>query len=78
MKSALTNAPLCKLVLVTTHITKIHGLHLWIDGKTYNKTHVELRAYHADNKQCKNDKYLIGAADLTIISNSLLLTEFRA
>ena len=35
LKSALTNAPLCKLVLVTTHITKIHGLHLWIDDKTY-------------------------------------------
>ena len=43
LKSALTNAPLCKLVLVTAHITKIHGLHLWIYGKAYNKTYVELR-----------------------------------
>ena len=42
LKSALTNAPLCKLVLVTTHITKIHGLHLWKDDKAYNKTYVEL------------------------------------
>ena len=42
LKSELTSAPLCKLVLVTTHITEIHGLHLWIDGKTYNKTHEEL------------------------------------
>ena len=42
LKSALTSAPLCKLVLVTTHITKIHGLHLWKDGKTLNKTYVEL------------------------------------
>ena len=42
LKIALTNAPLCKLVLVTTHITKIHGWHHWKDGKTYNKTYVEL------------------------------------
>ena len=42
LKSELTSAPLGKLVLVTTHITKIHGLHLWKDGKTLNKTHVEL------------------------------------
>ena len=43
LKTALPSASLCKLELVTTHITKIHGLHLWKDGKTYNKTHVELR-----------------------------------
>ena len=43
LKSALTNAPLCKLVLVTTHITKIHGSHLLKDGMAYNKAHVELR-----------------------------------
>ena len=43
LKSALPSASVGKLVLVTTHITKIHGLHLWIDGKTYNKTHEELR-----------------------------------
>ena len=43
LKSALTNAPLCKLVLVTTHLIKIHGWHLWKDGKAYNKTYVELR-----------------------------------
>ena len=78
LKSALMNAPLCKLVLVTTHITKIHGLHLWKDGKTLNKTYVELMAYHAHNNHGKNDKYLNGAADLTIISSSTFLTAFRA
>ena len=78
LKSALTNAPLCKLVLVTTHITKIHGLHLWKDGKTLNKTYVELRAYHAHNNHGKNDKYATGVADLTINSSSPLLTAFRA
>ena len=30
------------LVLVTTEITKIHGLHHWKDGMAYFKTHVEL------------------------------------
>ena len=43
LKSALTDALLCKLVLVTTHITKIHGKHLCKDGMAYSKTHVELR-----------------------------------
>ena len=32
----------CMLVLVTTEITKIYGIHLWKDGMAYNKTHVEL------------------------------------
>ena len=44
LKSALTKALLCKLVLVTTHIKKIHGKHLCKDGMAYNKTHVELRS----------------------------------
>ena len=30
------------LVLVTTEITKIHGIHHWKDGMEYFKTHVEL------------------------------------
>ena len=30
------------LVLVTTEIKKIHGIHLCKDGMAYNKTHVEL------------------------------------
>ena len=30
------------LVLVTTEITKIHGIHLCNDGMAYIKTHVEL------------------------------------
>ena len=42
LKSGLPSASLGKLVLVTTHITKIHGFHLWKDGKTLNKTYVEL------------------------------------
>ena len=41
LKSELASAPLCKLALVTTHITTIHGLHLWKDGETLNKTYVE-------------------------------------
>ena len=40
----LPSAPLGKLVLVTTNITKIHGKHLYKDGMAYNKTHVELRS----------------------------------
>ena len=31
------------LVLITTKIIKIHGIHLSKDGKAYNKTHVEIR-----------------------------------
>ena len=30
------------LVLVTTEITKIHGIYHWKDGMAYNKTYVEL------------------------------------
>ena len=41
LKTELTSAPLCKLALVTTHITKLRGLQLWKDDKTLNKTHVE-------------------------------------
>ena len=44
LKLALTNALLCKLVLVITLDTKIHGKHLCKDGMAYNKTHVELRS----------------------------------
>ena len=31
------------LVLVTTKITKIHGIHSCKDGMAFIKTHVELR-----------------------------------
>ena len=31
------------LVLVTTKITKIHGIHPCKDGMAFYKTHVELR-----------------------------------
>ena len=34
LKIELASAPLCKFAQVTTHILKIHGLHLWKDGKT--------------------------------------------
>ena len=32
----------CMLVLLTTEITNIHGIHPWKDGMSYFKTHVEL------------------------------------
>ena len=32
----------CMLVLVTTIIKKIHGIHPWNDHMAYKKTHVEL------------------------------------
>ena len=41
-KSEILRGLLCMLVLVTTEITKIHGLHHWKDGMAYFKTHVEL------------------------------------
>ena len=41
-KSEILRGLLCMLVLVTTEITKIHGLYHWKDGMAYFKTHVEL------------------------------------
>ena len=43
LKSATSRELLCKLVLVTTLITKIHGIHLCKDGMAYYKTHVGLK-----------------------------------
>ena len=43
LKSATLSKLLCMLVLVTTNITKIHGIHLCKDGMAYYKTHVELK-----------------------------------
>ena len=43
LKSETLRSLLCMLVLVTTEITKIHGLHHWKDGMAYFKTHVELK-----------------------------------
>ena len=43
LKTELASAPLCKLAQVTTYILKIHGLHLWKDDKTLNKTYVGLK-----------------------------------
>ena len=42
LKSETLRGLVCMLVIVTTEITKIHGIHLWKDGMAYNKTHVEL------------------------------------
>ena len=42
LKSETLRGLVCKLVLVTTEITKIHGIHLCKYGIAYNKTHVEL------------------------------------
>ena len=41
-KSETLRSLVCMLVLVTTEITKIHGIHPWKDGMAYFKTHVEL------------------------------------
>ena len=42
LKSETLRGLVCMLVLVTTEITKIHGIHHWKDGMAYNKTHVDL------------------------------------
>ena len=42
LKSERSRSLVCMLVLVTTEITQIHGIHLWKDGMAYNKTHLEL------------------------------------
>ena len=42
LKTETLRGLVCKLVLVTTEITKIHGIHHWKDSMAYNKTHVEL------------------------------------
>ena len=42
LKSETLRSLVCMLVLVTTEITKIHGLYHWKDGMAYFKTHIEL------------------------------------
>ena len=42
LKSEILRGLLCMLVLVTTEIPKIHGIHHWKYSMAYNKTHVEL------------------------------------
>ena len=44
LKSATLSKLLCMLVLVTTEITKIHGIHPCKDGMAYFKTHVGSRS----------------------------------
>ena len=41
LKSETLRGLVCMLVIVTTEITQIHGLHHWKDGMAYFKTHVE-------------------------------------
>ena len=41
-KSETLRSLVCMLVLVSTEITKIHGIHHWEDRMEYNKKHVEL------------------------------------
>ena len=43
LKSATSRELLCMLMLVTTKITKIHGVHPCKDGMAYFKTHVGLK-----------------------------------
>ena len=43
VKSASLSKLHCMLVLVTTKITKINGIHPCKDGMAFFKTHVELR-----------------------------------
>ena len=43
LKSETLRSLLCMLVLVTTEITKIHGIHPCKDGMAYFKTHVGLK-----------------------------------
>ena len=42
LKSATSRSLVCMLVLFTTLIKKIHGIHPCKDGMTYSKTHVGL------------------------------------
>ena len=42
LKSETLRGLVCMLVLVTTEIMKIHGIHHWKYGMAYNKTHVDL------------------------------------
>ena len=56
LKTDLPGASLCKLAQVTTHITKIHGLHLWKDEKTLNKTYVGLTTVQVMARQAYTHK----------------------
>ena len=50
LKSETLQGLVCMLVLVTTEITKIHGIHHWKDSMAYNKTHVELMPIRCTDK----------------------------
>ena len=43
LKSEPLRGLVCMVVLVTTEITKLHGIHPSKDGMAFFKTHVELR-----------------------------------
>ena len=42
LKTETSRSLVCMLVLVTTEITQIQGIHLCKDGMAYIKTHVEI------------------------------------
>ena len=65
------------LVLVTTKITKIHGIHPCKDGMAYYKTHVGLK-FIAHINHGKNDKCPISDKNLKLTLHNTLATTFRA
>src|SRR3954467_305263 len=77
LESATLSNLVCMLVLVTTKITKIHGINLWKDSMAYFKTHVGLN-FIGCTHHGKNDKSASSATNLKLTSHSPLLTAFRA
>ena len=65
-------------VLVTTLITKIHGIHPCKDGMAYFKTHVELNIIGGTQQSWQNDKSAFADMNLKLTSDSPLPTAFRA
>ena len=78
LKSATTSKLLCMLVLVTTEITKIHGIHPCKDDMTYFKTHVGLKFRGGTHQSWQNDKCPITDMDLERTETSTSPTTCRA
>ena len=55
------------LVLVTTEITKMHGIHPCKDGMAYFKTHVGLKIIGGTQQSWQNDKCPNSDKDLKLI-----------
>ena len=66
------------LVLVTTEIKKIHGIHPLKDGMAYNKTHVELMPIRCTDLKIQNDKSPRSAKNQQITATSPSPTEIWA